>query len=260
MPQLSLHLVKDEDDREQTRFLEVHFGEPENPNKLVFDVRSVGGTFNGVASLSSDYNQDSHVTILAALPSHLMSSQSEREELQITDDTQIPVLMRLIYAEGESRTPEELCQYYTELCSLLAPDSMTAKSMPDILLVPKLIMFRGVMEGEYPEYSRPLVITYAYVDVGDGELGIVDLLVFDPKISDTSLFEPVSLLPKAEDEQTVMPTYDYCVLTEQLASFVQDYYNRYRQPTTQSLNLLKQYGLVESKTTLKSFLEQMSGF
>ena len=246
MYKLSVNVVPGDDNK--PRYFQLSFGPEANPNILQFDTHSVG---HGAKTKATDWNADTVEVVLASIPAVLLTDEKQRQDLEIAIDEEMPVLMTLIRAEGETRPLRVILDDLEAVIAQLPDTSVALAQIPRVMAEVKAIQFRAAEspEVEYPQYPRPLAIGIMYSDV-DGQLVTIDLLAMDPKLSEDSIFEILLEF----DEDASKPKYDYAILLQQLGGFVDDHYNTYHKPTEKLLGLLMQYGLVTPDTTLEAFI------
>ena len=231
------------------RFLQLMFGQESNQNILQFDTYSVG---DGTSKMkATDWNAAGVEAVLAAIPAAIVTDEQQRAALEIELDEELPALMTLVRAEGETRPFREILNELEAAVQQLPDDSAALAQMPRVMAEVKAIQFRAAEnpEVEYPQYPRPLSIGVLYTEVGD-RLGMIDLVALEPRITENSIFE---ILMEFEESESA-PKYDYSILLQQLSGFADDHYNTYRLPTQRLLDLLMQYGLVTPDTTLDAFI------
>lgn len=240
---IELQLVPNKPNESPARYLDVVFGEAGAPNKFRFDTWSAG--HNEIKS--TDWNETQDVLVMS-IPSMLMTSESDRQQLDIEKMEELPVFMRLIRAEGETRTLGEIVEEYTTIIDDLPEDARAKALAPNPMFTVSQLLFRGLQEGEYPQYPRSCSVAYAYVE-NDGQLVTVDILIMDSNVGPDSLFDII-----LEDDPKL--EYDYCVMLEQLAGFVDDHYSKYTAINETVFALLRKYNLAGECETLTDLLKQ----
>lgn len=243
MKTIELQLVPNKPNEETPRYLDVVFGDSTNPNKFRFDTRSAGH----IKTKSIDWNTTQDVLVMS-IPSLLLTSETDRQSLEIDISEEMPALMSLIRAEGETRPLGEIVDEYTAIIDELPEDSRAKALAPSPMFTVSQLQFRGLQEGEYPQYPRNCNVAFAYLEHG-GSLVTVDILIMDPVIGEDSLFDII-----LEDDPVAK--YDYCVLLEQLAGFVDDHFSKYTGVTEKVFALMQQYNLVGDCKTLADFLQK----
>lgn len=228
------------------RYLDLEFGLADKPNILRFDTQSAGHN----KEKAFDWNAEGKEVVLAAVPAALVTDEKQRADLGIALDEEMPVLMELIRAEGDARLFSVILDDLEAIVQQLPTDSQALATVPRVMAEIKAIQFRDAQspEIEHPQYPRPLSIGMFYTEM-HGQLATVDLLALDPKITPDSIFEILLDFDEADG-----PKYDYAILLQQLAGFVDDHYNTYNKPGMKLLGLLMQYGLVSPDTTLEAFI------
>ena len=228
------------------RFLTVSFGR-EHQSKFVLDIMSVGGgdPTGTELQLSTDYGVTG--AALMSVPAALVTDEKQREAAQISDASEFFALFQLMQAKKDTRTPEEVMVEYDEIVSGLKDDGRAKAMAPIAHAWLRHFQFRATTMQDYPDLPMPAVVCFGYALNDEGKAITVDLVHF---VMSEDSEEPFSCVISGENSEIRGE-----LLIEQLASFSDDYYEKYRRMRPETYAFLQSSGVIPANITFEQYME-----
>lgn len=250
MSHYAIKIVPENSDAENPvpRFLRVEFGREFN-SALVFDTNTVGdGTAAG--ELVKSHNWNTTGAVLASIPVTLLTDPGERAKNDIDDNSEFFLLMALERDPKDTREPEAVLLEYEEILEAMSPESPSRALAANVYAYIRHFQFRATQKDEYAVLDQTSVVCFGYAIAEDTQLVNIDLVGVNLTGADDNMFHSVL---DFESEGTES---DYAILLEQIASFMEDWYNTCRKITPAVYATMKQFQLVPADLPYEEFLKQ----
>jgi len=142
---------------------------------------------------------------------------------------------------------------YEEIIEAMSPESPSRALAANVYAFIRHFQFRSAIKDEYAALRQPSVVCFGYAIAEDNQLVNVDLVGVN---LDSATNEDDGDFHSVLDFESEGMVSDYAILLEQIASFMEDWYNTCRKVTPAAYATLQQFKLVPPDISYEEFLKQ----